>query len=148
LSHSLQTAYRAELDGRDDAYVACALLHDVGDVLAPNNHADFAAALLRHWVPESYHWMVQHHTVFQGYYYWHHRGLDRNARDAFIGHDHYDLTEEFVRKYDMLSFDPDYTTPPLDHYETLVRHFFVKKASDNGTPPGRHRQKSSLSSLR
>ena len=124
LTHSLQTAHRAEVDGRDEAYVMCALFHDVGDVLGPLNHADIAAAVLRPWVSDAYHWMVQHHGVFQGYYFWHYIGGDRNARDAFRGHEHYELTEEFVRKYDMPAFDPDYRNPPLEHYEPLVRSFF------------------------
>ena len=126
LTHSLQTARRAELDGRDDAYLVCALLHDVGDVLGPRNHAEIAAAILRPWVSDGYHWMVQKHGVFQGYYFWHHLGGDRNARDAFIGHEYYDLAEEFVRKYDMLAFDNDYPTPTLEHYEPLLRGFFVE----------------------
>ena len=128
LSHSLQTAHRAERDGRDDAYLVCAVLHDIGDVLSPLNHADVASAILKPWVPESYHWMVQQHGVFQGYYFWNHVGGDRNARDEFADHEFYALTEEFVRKYDMLSFDPDYPTPPLDHYESLLRGFFVEGA--------------------
>jgi predicted HD phosphohydrolase len=124
LTHSLQTARRAEVDGRDDSYIVCALLHDIGDVLGPLNHADIAAAILRPWVSDAYHWMVQKHGIFQGYYFWHHIGGDRDARDAFKGHEHYDLTEEFVRKYDMPAFDEDYPTPPLDHYEALIRGFF------------------------
>lgn len=124
LTHSLQTAHRAEADGRDEPYLVCAVLHDIGDVLGPLNHADIAAALVRPWVSDAYHWMVQQHAVFQGYYFWHHIGGDRNARDAFRGHEYYDLTEEFVRKYDMPAFDPDYPTPPLEHYEPLVRAFF------------------------
>jgi predicted HD phosphohydrolase len=125
LTHSLQTAHRAEKDGRDEPYVACALLHDIGDILGPLNHADIAAAVLRPWVSDAYHWMVKQHAVFQGYYFWHHIGGDRNARDAFRGHEFYDLTEEFVRKYDMPAFDPDYPTPPLEHYEPLVRALFA-----------------------
>jgi len=126
LTHSLQTARRAEIDGRDDAYLVCALLHDLGDVLAPLNHADIAAAILKPWVPAAYHWMVEKHGVFQGYYFWHFIGGDRNARDALREHEYYDLTEEFVRKYDMLAFDDEYPTPPLDHYEPLIRRFFVE----------------------
>ena len=124
LTHCLQTTHRAEVDGRDDAYLVCALVHDIGDVLGPRNHADIAAAVLRPWVSDAYHWMVQQHAVFQGYYFWHHIGGDRNARDEFAGNEHYELTEEFVRKYDMPAFDPDYPTPPLDHYEPLIRSFF------------------------
>src|SRR5579863_411227 len=128
LTHSLQTAHRAEADGRDDAYLVCALLHDIGDVLAPLDHAGLAAAILRPWVSAPYHWMVEHHGVFQGYYFWHHIGGDRNARDAFKDHESYDLTEEFVRKYDMPAFDDEYPTPPLDHYEPLIRGFFAHAA--------------------
>ncbi|HTZ09560.1 MAG TPA: phosphohydrolase [Acidimicrobiales bacterium] len=124
LTHSLQTARRAEVDGRDDAYVVCALVHDIGDVLGPLNHAEIAAAIVRPWVSDAYHWMVAQHGVFQGYYFWHHIGGDRDARDRFAGHEYYDLTEEFVRKYDMPAFDVEYPTPPLEHYEPLVRGFF------------------------
>lgn len=102
-------------------------MHDIGDVLAPTNHADLAAAVVRPWVSDSYHWMVQHHDVFQGYYFWHHVGRDRNARDAMRGHPDYELTEEFVNRYDMLSFDPDYPTPTLEHYEPLIRSFFTDR---------------------
>lgn len=126
LTHSLQTAHRAELDGRDDAYLVCALLHDIGDSLSPCNHAELAAATVKRWVPDSYHWMVRYHDVFQGYYFWHHLGGNRNARDKFKDHENYGLAEEFVRKYDMPSFDPDYRTPPLEHYEPLLRSFFVE----------------------
>lgn len=131
LTHSLQTARRAEADGRDDAYVVCALLHDVGDMLTPLNHPDLGAAIVRPWVSDSYHWMVQNHHVFQGYYFWHHVGRDRNARDAFRDHPDYGLTEEFVRLYDMPSFDPDYPTPPLDHFEPLIRRFFQAEPGDD-----------------
>lgn len=128
LTHCLQTAARAEADGRDESYLVCALLHDIGDALAPRNHADIAAAILRPWVSDGYHWMVQQHTTFQGYYYFHHLGGNRDARDAFRGHEFYDLTEEFVRKYDMPAFDPAYKTPPLTHYEPLLRSFFTPGA--------------------
>jgi predicted HD phosphohydrolase len=126
LTHSLQTAHRAELDGRDDAYVVCALVHDIGDILGPQNHAEIAAAVLKPWVPEAYHWMVAQHGVFQGYYFWHYIGEDRHSRDAFIGHPHLDLAEEFVRLYDMPSFDPTYATPLLEHFEPLVHSFFAE----------------------
>lgn len=124
LTHSLQTAARAEADGRDDAYLICALLHDIGDTLAPNNHPDIAAAVVKSWVPEGYHWMVQHHGIFQGYYFWHHLGGDRDAREEFRGHEHFELTAEFCAKYDQVAFDADYPTPPLSHYEPLIRSFF------------------------
>ena len=79
LEHSLQTATRAERDGRDDEYVLCALLHDIGDTLSPYNHPDIAAGILKPFVSEANHFMVEQHGVFQGYYFWHHIGMDRTA---------------------------------------------------------------------
>lgn len=128
LTHSLQTAARAEADGRDDAYVVCALLHDVGDALGPLDHPAVAAAILKPWVPPGYHWMVANHGVFQGYYFWHHIGGDRDAREQFRGHEWFGLTEEFCALYDMPAFDPSYPTPPLEHYEPLIRSFFSNEA--------------------
>ena len=83
LDHSLQTATRAFRDGRDEAYVCCALLHDIGDTLGSFNHPDIAAAVLKPFVGESEHWMVQHHGIFQGYYFFHHLGLDRHMREQY-----------------------------------------------------------------
>lgn len=124
LTHSLQTAYLAEQDGRDDEYVLCALLHDVGDVLAPFNHPEIAAAILEPYVSEANHWMVQHHGIVQGYYFWHYIGLDRNARDELKESPFYDHTVEFCAKYDMPAFDPEGVTPPLTHYEPIIRAAF------------------------
>ena len=75
--HSLQTASRAFRDGADEEMVVCALLHDIGDTLAPENHAQLGASVLRPYVSEDNHWLVKNHAVFQGYYYFHHVGLDR-----------------------------------------------------------------------
>lgn len=124
LTHCLQTAERAERDGRDEEYLLCALLHDIGDVLAPFNHDQIAAAILKPYVSQANHWMVAHHGIVQGYYFWHHIGADRNARDAISDHEHYERTVEFCAKYDMLAFDPDYPTPPLSYYEPLIRSAF------------------------
>jgi predicted HD phosphohydrolase len=120
LTHSLQTAHLAEQDGRDEEYVVCALLHDIGDVLAPLNHPEIAAAIVKPYVSEGNHWMVQNHGTVQGYYFWHHIGLDRNARDALKDNEYYAHTEEFCAKYDQLAFDPDGVTPPLSHYADSV----------------------------
>ena len=124
LEHSLQTATRAERDGRDDEYVVCALLHDIGDTLAPFNHPDIAAAIVKTRVSEANHFMVQQHGIFQGYYFWHHIGADRNARDAFRDSPYFEYTEEFCAKYDQVAFDADYKSEPLEHFEPLVRAFF------------------------
>ena len=124
LEHSLQTATRAERDGRDDEYVLCALVHDIGDPLTPYNHPDVAAAILKPFVSEANHWMVEKHGIFQGYYFWHHLGMDRNTRDMFAGHQFYDRTEEFCAEYDGPAFDPSYDSNPLDHYLPLIREVF------------------------
>jgi predicted HD phosphohydrolase len=131
LEHSLQTATRAENDGRDLEYVMCALVHDIGDTLTPYNHPAVGAAIVRPFVSPANYWMVEHHGVFQGYYFWHHIGLDRDAREAFRGHEYFEYTAEFCAKYDQVAFDPDYTSAPLSHYEPLIRKFF-------GRSPGTH----------
>ena len=121
LQHSLQTATRAQRDGRDEEYVVCALLHDVGDTLGTYNHADIAAAMLKPFVSEQNHWMLAHHGIFQGYYFFHYLGLDRDLRDAYRDQPWYAYTEEFCAAYDQNSFDPDYDTLPLEAFEPLVR---------------------------
>ena len=125
LEHSLQTASRAERDGRDEEYVLCALLHDIGDTLTPYNHPGIAATILKPFVSEANHWMVEQHGMFQGYYFWHHIGGDRNAREQFRGHEFFEYTEEFCAKYDQTAFDPAYVSAPLDHYEPLIRKYLV-----------------------
>jgi len=127
LGHSLQTATRAERDGADDETIACALLHDIGDALAPANHSDFAAALLAPYVSEKNHWIVKHHGVFQGYYYFHFFGQDRDAREKYRDHPYYQACIDFCANWDQTSFDPDYDTLPLAHFEPIVRALFAKE---------------------
>jgi predicted HD phosphohydrolase len=121
LTHSLQTATRAHRDGRDEEYVVCALLHDIGDTLASFNHADLAATILRPFVSEQNHWIVQQHAVFQGYYFFHYLGLDRNARDRHRDHPWFRDCAEFCARYDQNSFDPAYDTLPLEFFVPMVR---------------------------
>ena len=122
--HSLQTATRALKDGRDEEYVVCALLHDIGDTLGSYNHFDIAAAIVKPFVSEAHHWMVQHHGIFQGYYFFHHIGLDRNLREQFRTSPHFTLTEEFCALYDNPAFDPRGETLPISEFEPLVRRVF------------------------
>ncbi|MGH9229081.1 MAG: HD domain-containing protein [Acidimicrobiales bacterium] len=121
LEHSLQTATRAHRADRDDEYVFCALIHDIGDLLGPLNHADVAAAVVKPFVSEQNHWMVEKHAIFQGYYFFHHLGLDPDMRERFRGHEWFDYTAEFCHEYDQPAFDPGYDTLPLEHFEPLVR---------------------------
>ena len=124
-SHCLQTATLALKDGRDEEYVVCALLHDIGDTLGSFNHPDIAAAILKPFISEENLWMVQNHAVFQGYNFFHHIGMDRNMRDMFKGHPHYDRTAEFVELYDNPAFDPAAETLPISTFEPMLRRLMA-----------------------
>lgn len=126
LTHCLQTATFAHRDGKDEEYVVCALLHDIGDTLGTFNHADIAAAILEPFVSEENHWMVKHHAIFQGYYFFHHLGMDRNLREQYRDHPYYERTLEFVSKYDSPAFDPDGEILPLEFFEPMVQRVMAK----------------------
>lgn len=121
LEHSLQTATRAHRDGRDEEYVVCALLHDIGDILLPASHAELGAAILKPYVSEENHWILEHHGIFQGYYFFHHLGLDRDMREQFRGHPWFEATAQFCHLYDQNSFEPGYDTMPLEAFVPMMR---------------------------
>ncbi|HVO03277.1 MAG TPA: HD domain-containing protein [Candidatus Cybelea sp.] len=124
--HSLQTATRAQRDGADEEMVVAALLHDIGDTIAPENHSELGASVLQPYVSAATHWIVKHHGLFQGYYYFHHCGGDRNARDRYRGHPMFEPTADFCQKWDQMSFDPDYDTLPLTAFEPAFRRVFAR----------------------
>ncbi|MEG9860946.1 MAG: hypothetical protein V6Z81_00335 [Parvularculales bacterium] len=126
LTHSLQSATLAHKAGKDEEYVVCALLHDMGDTLGCYNHADIAAAVLKPFVSEKNHWMVEKHGIFQGYYFFHHLGLDREMREQFRGHPHFEYTAQFCHLYDQNAFDPSYETMPLSAFEPMVKRVFER----------------------
>lgn len=121
LEHSLQTATRAYQDGKDEEYVVCALLHDIGDILGPRNHADIAAAIVQPFVSEENHWMVAQHAIFQGYYFFDHLGLDKNMREQFRGHPSFEKTAQFCHIYDQPAFDPAFKSMPLEAFEPMLQ---------------------------
>jgi predicted HD phosphohydrolase len=125
LEHSLQAATRAHRDGRDEEYVVCALLHDIGDTLGCFNHSDVAAAILKPFVSEQNLWMVDKHAIFQGYYFFQHLGLDQNMRERFREHEWFGYCAEFCEKYDQCAFDPDYGSMPLTAFEPMLRRVFA-----------------------
>lgn len=129
LEHSLQTATRAHRDGRDEAYVTMALLHDIGDTLGSYNHPEVAAAIIKPFVSEELHWICQNHGAFQGYYYFHFLGMDRNLRDGLADHPFYDSCHEFCEKYDQAAFDPDYDSEPLEFFEPMLRRVMARPLS-------------------
>jgi predicted HD phosphohydrolase len=124
LQHSLQTATRAHRGGEAEDYVVMALLHDIGDTLGSYNHPDIAAAILKPFVDDRLHWMVEQHGIFQGYYFFHYLGLDRDMREAFRGHPYFEDTARFCELYDQSAFDSDYDSAPLDFFEPMVRRVF------------------------
>jgi len=130
LGHSLQAATRALRDRADEELVVAALLHDIGDELAPYNHAEVAAGILRPYVREEVTWIVAHHGLFQNYYYVHHFGGDRNARERLRGHPAYDACVHFCAAWDQSSFDPDYANEPLATFEPMVRRIFARAPHD------------------
>jgi len=131
LGHSLQAATRALRDRADEELVVAALLHDIGDELAPYNHAEVAAGILRPYVREEVTWIVAHHGLFQNYYYVHHFGGDRNARERLRGHPAYDACVHFCAAWDQSSFDPDYASEPLAAFEPMVRRIFARAPHDS-----------------
>jgi|TARA_B100001113_G_C20936058_1_gene546590 predicted HD phosphohydrolase len=127
LEHSLQSATRAERDGADEEMIVATLLHDIGDSLAPFNHSQLVASVLRPYVSEKVYWIMLHHGLFQEYYYAHHIGRDRNARDQFKDHQYYQEAVDFCERWDQKSFDPEYESFPLEHFEPMVRNVFSKE---------------------
>ena len=127
LEHSLQTATRAYRDDADEEMVVAALLHDIDDLLAPHSHGELAALLLRPFVTERTHWIVRHHGLFQYYYYGHHVGGDRNARDRFRDHPWYQDAVDFCHRWDQCAFDPEYDSLPLEFFEPMVRRVFARE---------------------
>ena len=134
--HSLQSATRAHRDGQDEEMVVAALFHDIGDQIAPANHAEFAAAVLKPYVSANTHWMIEKHGIFQGYYYYHHYGMDRNTRDQFRGHPAYQMTVDFCHKYDQTAFDPTYDTMPLEAFTPMVHRILGRPAWGEHTEGG------------
>jgi len=127
LEHSLQSATRAERDGADEEMIVATLVHDIGDSLAPFNHSQLVASVLRPYVSEKVYWIMLHHGIFQEYYYAHHIGRDRNVRDQFKDNKYYQATVDFCEKWDQKSFDPEYDSFPLEHFEPMVRNLFSKQ---------------------
>ena len=127
LEHSLQSATRAFKNGESEEMVVATLLHDIGDELAPMNHSEYAASILKPYVSEKTHWIIEKHGEFQMYYYAHHLGRDRNKRNKYKDHKYYKDTLNFCEKYDQNSFDPNYKSHSLEFFKPLVKKIFSRK---------------------
>lgn len=130
LEHGLQSATRAYNEKADIDWVVGALLHDIGDGLAPQNHDRFSAEVIRPFVREEVTWVVEHHGIFQMLYFAHHYGWDKDARDQFKDHPCFAPCSDFCERWDQASFDPDYPTKELEFFEPMLREVFARKAYD------------------
>lgn len=127
LEHSLQSATRAHRDGRPVDYVVAALVHDIGDELAPHSHSEMAAAVIRPFVAEKLYWIIKTHGLFQMYYYAEQMGLNKNARDCYRTHEWFDDAVEFCEKYDENCFDPNYDSEPLSFFSAMLHDVFTRE---------------------
>ena len=127
LEHSLQTATRALNDKADEEMIVAALFHDIGDELAPLNHSEYAGTVLRPYVSEKTHWIIEKHGEFQMYYYAHHLGDNRNQRDKYKGHKYYKDTIDFCKNWDQKSFDSNFKSMSLKEFEPFVKKIFSRK---------------------
>lgn len=125
-THSLQAATRALRDGRDEEYVVMALLHDIGEALGPLNHGEVIAAILKPFISEANHWTLEHHPLFQTYFYGSNVGIDPDGRDAYRDSPYFERTAEFCALYDEVSFDPDYPNEPVATFVPMVRRVLAK----------------------
>ncbi len=123
--HSLQTATRALRAGAGEETVAAALLHDIGDTIAPLTHGKLAAAVLSPYVSPETSWLLEKHPIFQGYHYFHHYGMDRDAREQYRGHPAFERTCRFCDEWDQASFDPDYDTLPIEAFTPMLHRIFA-----------------------
>jgi predicted HD phosphohydrolase len=130
LEHGLQTATRAYRDGADEDWIVSALVHDIGDGLAPQNHDRFAAEMLRPFVREDCTWVVEHHGAFQMYYYAQHYGWNQHERDKYRDSPYFQACADFCARWDQTSFDPDYKSEPLEFFAPMVERVFARKAYD------------------
>ena len=127
LEHSLQSATRAFRNNESEEMVVACLLHDIGDELAPLNHSEYAASVLKPYVSEKTHWIIEKHGEFQMYYYAHHLGADRLKREKYKDHKYYQDTINFCEKYDQCSFDPEYKSMKLEEFAPMVKRIFARK---------------------
>ncbi len=133
--HSLQSATRAFRNGERIDLVVGAVLHDVADAFAPENHSDAAAALLAPYVDDETHWIIKHHGIFQGYYYFHHLGGDRDARDRYTDSPYYDACANFCAEYDQNCFDPNYNNMALEEFVPMLDEVFNRPSTVSGIAP-------------
>lgn len=136
LQHALQAATRAEKLGADDDWVFAALLHDIGDTVAPDNHAEIAASIIAPYARPEVTWVVRMHSIFQGYYYWHYIGQDKNMRERYRANPFFEHAVAFCHMFDQCSFDPEFSTYNLEHFAPLLERMCARPAYERRDPQG------------
>ena len=125
--HCLQSASLVMEAGHDEETIVVALFHDVGFTVCPDAHGAFAADLLGAYISEANYWMLRHHTAFQLFHCHEYPGIDRNARQRWRNHPHFQWTAEFVEKYDQNAIRSDYRKLSLDVFEPMVQRIFARE---------------------
>ena len=82
--------------------------------------ASFAAEILRPYVSERTHWIVAHHDIFQGIYFFQYYGRDPNERERYRSHPHFQACADFCSRYDQTAFDASFVPQPLAAFSPLV----------------------------
>lgn len=128
--HCLQTATRMLRDKLPEEDVVVGLLHDVGYMVCPSAHGEFAALLLRPYISQRNFWMLQHHEIFQQVHFREYDDLDPNAREKWRGHPHFGWTEKFVADYDQKAINFDEDILPIEEFEPMVRRVIGQRDRD------------------
>lgn len=126
LVHALQTATRAEHGGANEEMIVAALCHDIGKAISDANHGAISAEILKPYVSPDTYEIVRTHQDFQGRYIYSFIGKDPDARLQYADQPWYDLACKFSDAWDQTSFDPDYRSLPLDHFEPMIDRVFAR----------------------
>jgi len=126
LEHSLQTATRALRAGASEELVVAALCHDIGKVVSVLNHGAIGAEILNPYVSDETYQIIRTHQEFQGRYYNAALGKDPDERRHYVNEPWYELACRFSDEWDQTSFDPDYDTLPLRHFEPMIDRIFAR----------------------
>merc|ERR1712183_1099481 len=91
MEHGLQTATRAYRGGESADIIVMSLFHDMTESIVAKNHGKAVAAMLEPYLSERALWMVEHHEIFQGYYYFHHFDPETTDKrqECCAGHEYY-----------------------------------------------------------
>jgi len=132
LRHALQTATRALREGATEELIVAALCHDIGKVISVENHPAIAAEILKPYVSHDTYEIVRTHQDFQGLHYYALMGKDPNSRRRYSNESWYSTACVFTDGWDQTSFDPEYDTLPLSHFEPMIDRIFASPRRELG----------------